>query len=323
MTANPETPSALLELPVFGGRSTRRHVDVWFEALRTAATLPESELPQPVVGGDGPPAANRWAERDPVAARRLARVRAAVAAVAEQHALPPENLLQPEALRRLAWSPPEHPDTEHRHPGAARQRRAPVAAGAGRRAGGRRTARPAARPVVTLPRLHGPRLVLVPVDRPVAEAVVAGDTARLSARLAEQDLHRGPGWPHPDTVDALRPLAEHDGAGTWLVVDGDAVVGDCGWLGGPDATGDAEIGYGLAAPSRRQGLGTEAVALLAAWAEQQAGVHRVVAEVLQGNEASRRLLHRLGFEEEDTLPPYVRYVRSRSPRRRVAGRHVC
>jgi ribosomal-protein-alanine N-acetyltransferase len=176
---------------------------------------------------------------------------------------------------------------------------------------------------VTLPRLHGPRVVLVPVERPVAQAVVAADTQALTAALADASLHAGPGWPHADTVDALRPLAEHGGRGCWLVVDGDSVVGDCGWLGGPDATGDAEIGYGLAAPSRGQGLGTEAVALLAAWAEQQQGVHRVVAEVLQGNEASRRLLHRLGFDEEATLPPYIRYVRTRNPRPRLAGRHVC
>jgi ribonuclease D len=112
VTANPTSPGALLELPVFGGRSTRRHVDVWFQALHQAASLPESELPQPVAGGDGPPAATRWAERDPVAARRLARVRAAVAAVAEELSLPPENLLQPEALRRLAWTPPPPGDEQ-------------------------------------------------------------------------------------------------------------------------------------------------------------------------------------------------------------------
>ncbi|MCW2667340.1 MAG: acetyltransferase, family, partial [Frankiales bacterium] len=170
---------------------------------------------------------------------------------------------------------------------------------------------------------HGPRVVLVPVERAVADAVVAGDLQALTAALAGASLQPGPGWPHADSVDALRGQAEHGGAGTWLVVDGDQVVGDCGWLGGPDATGDAEIVYGLAAPSRGQGLGTEAVALLAAWAEQQPGVHRVVAEVLQGNDGSRRLLQRLGFDEELTLPPYVRYARSRNPRRRVAGRHVC
>ncbi len=105
--ADPQTQAALLELPVFGGRSTRRHVETWFGALEAARALPEAELPLPVPVGDGPPQANRWAERDPVAARRLARVRGVVTALAEDLGMPQENLAQPEAVRRLAWTPPE------------------------------------------------------------------------------------------------------------------------------------------------------------------------------------------------------------------------
>ena len=61
---------------------------------------------------DGPPPPNRWAERDPVAAKRLARARAVVTGLAEQLTMPPENLVQPDAVRRLAWSPPSPPDVE-------------------------------------------------------------------------------------------------------------------------------------------------------------------------------------------------------------------
>jgi RimJ/RimL family protein N-acetyltransferase len=54
-------------------------------------------------------------------------------------------------------------------------------------------------------------------------------------------------------------------------------------------------------------------------------VRRLCADVLVGNEASRRLLRRLGFREEPALPPYVRCVRdvgvTATPR--IAGRHVC
>ncbi|MGH3244667.1 MAG: ribonuclease D, partial [Trebonia sp.] len=46
------------------------------------------------------------AERDPVAAARLAAAREAAVALATAHRLPVENLLSPEALRRLAWEPP-------------------------------------------------------------------------------------------------------------------------------------------------------------------------------------------------------------------------
>jgi ribonuclease D len=42
-----------------------------------------------------------------VAAARLARCRESVNRLATAHALPPENLLAPDAVRRLAWTPPE------------------------------------------------------------------------------------------------------------------------------------------------------------------------------------------------------------------------
>lgn len=112
VTAAPATTGDLMALPVFGGRSTRRHVDTWWGALQSAAGMSDEQLPQPVPTGDGPPAANRWAERDPVAAKRLTRARLAVTAIAEQNSMPAENLLSPDALRRLAWTPPEPIDAD-------------------------------------------------------------------------------------------------------------------------------------------------------------------------------------------------------------------
>jgi ribonuclease D len=111
VTAAPATPAELLAVPVFGGRATKRHVETWFSALSEAARLPEDQLPLPLPAGDGPPPPNRWAERDPIAAKRLARVRGAVTALAEQNTMPAENLIQPDAVRRLAWQPPADPTT--------------------------------------------------------------------------------------------------------------------------------------------------------------------------------------------------------------------
>lgn len=102
----PRTTKALTEIPPFTGRSARRHLREWLAAIGRARALPESELPQPSTQGDGPPPANRWMDRDPVAARRLAAARAVVAALADEHHMPTENLLQPDAVRRLTWEPP-------------------------------------------------------------------------------------------------------------------------------------------------------------------------------------------------------------------------
>lgn len=177
---------------------------------------------------------------------------------------------------------------------------------------------------MSLPRLAGPQVALVPVSLDVARAVVSG--AGLDAALEAAGLRAGRGWPHADTTDALRPLAEQGaegGDGGWLICLDGEIVGDCGWRGGPHADGDVVLGYGLGAPFRGQGLGTEAVAVLAAWAEHQPGVQRLVAEVRVENVPSRRLLRRLGFVEEVDGPQWVRCVRVPGERPRIRGRHVC
>jgi ribonuclease D len=104
----PSTLAELGKLAGFTGRGARRYGLDWLRAIRHASSLPDEQLPESSAPpGDGPPPAHRWAERDPVAAKRLIAVRAAVAALAESGNLPVENLLAPDAVRRLSWQPPE------------------------------------------------------------------------------------------------------------------------------------------------------------------------------------------------------------------------
>ncbi|HEV7655298.1 MAG TPA: HRDC domain-containing protein [Mycobacteriales bacterium] len=105
-TANPATAEELAALPVFSGRQQLRQLRRWFGAVEAARALPEIDLPLSAVPSDAPPPPNRWADRDPDAAARLAAARAALAALSKQHAIPVENLLSPDLVRRLAWSPP-------------------------------------------------------------------------------------------------------------------------------------------------------------------------------------------------------------------------
>nr|WP_235017752.1 ribonuclease D [Thermomonospora echinospora] len=103
---SPRTPAELLALPTMRGRGARRHQSAWLRAVTRAQGLPDSALPPPSQPGDGPPPTHRWAERDPQAAKRLSAARTVVAALADEHTMPAENLLQPDSVRRLAWSPP-------------------------------------------------------------------------------------------------------------------------------------------------------------------------------------------------------------------------
>ncbi len=90
-------------------RSARRNVKAWLEAIHRARSLPESELPALTLQGVGPPPPRAWADRDPVAAARLAQTREELAAFCEEHRVPVENVLTPDILRRVLWSPPDDP----------------------------------------------------------------------------------------------------------------------------------------------------------------------------------------------------------------------
>lgn len=103
----PTGPEALTGIAGFSARIARRHMTDWLRAIGHARAQPDRALPSASAPpGEGPPPAHRWQERDPEAAKRLTAVRAVVAALADSHNLPAENLLPPDAVRRLSWQPP-------------------------------------------------------------------------------------------------------------------------------------------------------------------------------------------------------------------------
>ncbi|MEP6816278.1 MAG: ribonuclease D [Marmoricola sp.] len=105
--AMPADRGALLGLRGFHGRGAERYADSWVRALRTARELPDNDLPPVALRSDGPPPPRTWSERNPEAAARLVAARAGLLAVSEEHSVPVENLLTPDVVRRLLWTPPE------------------------------------------------------------------------------------------------------------------------------------------------------------------------------------------------------------------------
>jgi len=102
--AMPASRRELAELKTFTGRASRAELDRWWAAIEAGRRT--EDLPVLRGNGDGMPPPRAWADRNPDADRRLKAARAALREVSEARSIPVENLLLPETLRRLCWSPP-------------------------------------------------------------------------------------------------------------------------------------------------------------------------------------------------------------------------
>jgi ribonuclease D len=104
--------ATLYRIAGFQRRQARRYLPEWLDGLQRVTTLRDAELPPMHIPSPGPPQPRLWLTKDPVAAKRLTRVREALTALAAEHQLPSENLVTPDYVRRLAWTPPTPLSTE-------------------------------------------------------------------------------------------------------------------------------------------------------------------------------------------------------------------
>ena len=109
-TTDPDTVEKLTALPVFGGPRQRRSAQTWLDALARARTTDDPPTAQEP--STGPPPASRWGRRKPEAAARLEVARAGLVKVSQRVSVPTENVVSPDAIRRLIWDwqPPAHPE---------------------------------------------------------------------------------------------------------------------------------------------------------------------------------------------------------------------
>ena len=89
----------------------------------------------------------------------------------------------------------------------------------------------------------------------------------------------------------------------WLVADrrSDAAIGSCSLFRFDARHRRAEVGYALRSDRWGRGLAAEAVALALDWGFRTLALHRIEAGIDPRNDASRRLLERLGFRREGLL----------------------
>ena len=108
--AMPESRHGLASLREFNGRASRSELPRWWAAVE-AGRITE-DLPALRVASEAIPPPRVWSDRNPEADRRLKAARAAITLISTEVDIPVENVLTPELLRRLAWTPPQPLDLE-------------------------------------------------------------------------------------------------------------------------------------------------------------------------------------------------------------------
>ncbi|EPR76085.1 Ribonuclease D [Leifsonia rubra CMS 76R] len=106
----PETKRGLSTLKEFSGRASRTQIDRWWAAIH--AGLASQDIPASRVSSDALPPPRVWSDKNPEADARLKAARAAMTERSEELSIPIENLLTPDYLRRVSWTPPVDMTTE-------------------------------------------------------------------------------------------------------------------------------------------------------------------------------------------------------------------
>jgi ribosomal-protein-alanine N-acetyltransferase len=148
------------------------------------------------------------------------------------------------------------------------------------------------------------RLVALPL--PVLRSLAAGDVAAAEESIglampAEFSGHLDI-WHYMISLLDGRP--ENTGWTMSAVALDDEIVGNAGFKGAPDRSGEVEIGYGILTARRRQGLAVAAAGLLLDRAAREPSVTSVLATIAPDNLASVGVVTKAGFRADgDRLHP--------------------
>ena len=158
---------------------------------------------------------------------------------------------------------------------------------------------------VSFDRLITPRLVLRRFD--------PADAAAFAAYRSIPEVARYQSWDAPYPVERAQAfigwLVEHhpDEPGEWYqlaIAARDAatgILGDCGFRSRVEEPAIVDIGFTLHPSAQGRGLATEAVGELLRYLFEERAKHKVCADCDTRNDASWRLLERLGFRREGTF----------------------
>lgn len=149
--------------------------------------------------------------------------------------------------------------------------------------------------------------------RLVLRRFTAADAPTLAAYRSNPDVARYQSWDAPYPIERaigfVAWLDEHhpDDPGEWyqLAIAGrdapERLIGDCGFRPRADEPLIVDVGFTLDPSVQGRGYATEAVGEVLRYLFEDRAKHKVCADCDTRNDASWRLLERLGFTREGTL----------------------
>lgn len=150
-----------------------------------------------------------------------------------------------------------------------------------------------------IPTLETPRLIL--------RGMRVSDAADMFAYAKDPAVTEFLTWYPHATAEETRQYLTYVGQRyrtgdfyDWAVVDQESghMIGTCGFTSFNCPSDSAEVGYVLNPAYQGRGLATEAVRRVIRFGFEELELHRIEAHFMEGNDASRRLMERVGMTFE-------------------------
>ena len=144
-------------------------------------------------------------------------------------------------------------------------------------------------------------------DRLLLRRMLVGDCYDMYEYASNPEVTRYLTWsPHPDlqyTKEYLVYIGDHYKLGDffdWAIIlkEENKMIGTCGFTRFRFSHNAAEIGYVINPAYRGRGIADEAVRAVMRFGFRQLGLHRIEAKYIEGNEASRRVMEKVGMTFE-------------------------
>ncbi|WP_181686175.1 GNAT family N-acetyltransferase [Halorhabdus salina] len=144
--------------------------------------------------------------------------------------------------------------------------------------------------------LRGDRVTLRPIEAEdasfLAETINHPDVWPMLSAYAPKNTDEEQAW--------IETIGDSEDVHLLICADGDP-VGTIGLNQLNDVWGIAELGYYIHPDEQGNGYATDATARIVRYSFDARRLEKVYANVLAGNEASRRVLESVGFEQEGTF----------------------